>query len=340
MSFLQSKKFHTGLGWFISIVLLLWVGAGLEWHALGSAMREINYFYLIPLTVIMAIHYWFKAYRWRFLLPSDKALPSTFSLFDYLMIGNMASFVLPLRAGEFIRPYLLTKDSKFKFSTTFASIVIERFFDLATVLLLLALVSPSLPTLPDWALAGVNVLSVLSVGIFAFMFVSAFLPGVILKFSEVLLKFLPTKLKDKLHDLIASLMAGASVLRDPRRLGATVIFSILIWASVWGLFWVGLMMFEGEWTYLLALTLTVIVALAVAAPSAPGFIGVFQTACVASFVLLGFSKEVAFAYSLVMHAHQFIFICGYGAYALSRRHLTLNNLKGQAPFSIEKGACP
>lgn len=312
------------------------MGSGLEWHALGTALKETKYLYLIPLTFIMAFHYWCKAYRWRFLLPPGNTMPSTRLLFDSVMIGNMASFVLPLRAGEFIRPYLLAQDSKFKFATLFASIVIERFFDLATVLLLLALVSPALPTLPDWALAGVNALSVLGACIFLFMFISAFLPNLVLKLTEALLKFLPDKLRKGLRELIASLMAGASVLKDPFRLFATIGFSVLVWASVWAIFWVGLMMFEGAWTYLLALTLTVVVALAVAAPSAPGFIGVFQTACVASFVLLGFPKEVAFAYSLVMHAHQFVFICGYGAFALSRRHLSLSTLQDRAHMPVEK----
>jgi uncharacterized protein (TIRG00374 family) len=326
MSMVKSKKFQAALSWGISLALLIWIGSGLEWGKLSHVLKETNYLYLIPLTLVLFFHYLVRAFRWRYLLPGDAPTPGMKTLFDSLMIGNMASYVLPLRAGEFVRPFLLTKDTGQPFVVTFSSVVIERFFDLATVLLILACISSSLPTLPSWAMSGALGLAILGGGIFVFMLLSAFCPTFILRLVEIGLRFIPESLRGKIKNLIDGLMKGAAVLKDPKRLVMSVVLSSVVWTTVWLSFLVGLYMFPDVASGFLAITLTVVVALAVAAPSAPGFIGVFQTGCVAAFALLGLPSEVAFGYSLIIHAHQFLFIVLYGVYALGQRKLTLKGL--------------
>ena len=334
MSILKSKKFHTYLGWSISIGLLVWIANGLDWKELGQALLHVNYWILIPLTIFFLLHYFLRAFRSRFLLPPG-AVPPTRILFDALMIGNMASYLLPLRAGEFLRPYLLSKDSSYSFAVTFSSVVIERFFDLAMVLVLLSLVSPHIPELPFWAQNGTTALSFVGGAIFVFMIFSAFFPSLVLKAIDLFLNIVPARLHQKGHDFFKSLMEGAAVLRSPKRLFATIGFTLLVWATVWVMMYLGLMMLNITTSAaLLALTLTVIVALAVAAPSAPGFIGVFQTAFVASFFLFSLPKEDAMACSLVLHSHQFLCICSYGAWALAKRGQTLSGTISQEKLHL------
>ena len=71
----------------------------------------------------------------------------------------------------------------------------------------------------------------------------------------------------------------------------------------------------------------VMTALAVAAPSAPGFIGVYQAGCVAALALFGISKEIGIAFSLVTHAYQFVIIVGLGVISLARNGLGLGDLQ-------------
>ena len=326
MSLVKSKKFQAIFSWGVSLALLIWIGSGLEWGKLAQVLKQVDYIYLIPLTLVLLLHYLVRAFRWRYLLPGDAPAPAMKILFDSLMIGNMASYVLPLRAGEFVRPFLLTKDTGQPFVVTFSSVVIERFFDLATVLIILACISSSLPTLPSWAMSGAMGLAILGGGIFVFMLLSAFSPKLVLRLVEIGLRFIPESLNGKIKNLIEGLMKGAAVLRDPKRLVMSVVLSSVVWTSVWLSFLAGLYMFPGVASGFLAITLTVVVALAVAAPSAPGFIGVFQTGCVAAFALLGLPSEIAFGYSLIIHAHQFLFIVLYGVYALGQRKLTLHGL--------------
>ena len=54
------------------------------------------------------------------------------------VIGFGASAVLPARAGEVIRPYLLARQEGLSATAAFATIIVERILDLVAVLVLLA----------------------------------------------------------------------------------------------------------------------------------------------------------------------------------------------------------
>ena len=54
------------------------------------------------------------------------------------MIGFAASAVLPARAGEVIRPYLLARQEGLSATAAFATIIVERLLDAVTCVLLLA----------------------------------------------------------------------------------------------------------------------------------------------------------------------------------------------------------
>src|SRR4030095_2751412 len=53
-------------------------------------------------------------------------------------IGFAASAVLPARAGEVIRPYLLARQEGLRATATFATIILERLLDAVTCVMLLA----------------------------------------------------------------------------------------------------------------------------------------------------------------------------------------------------------
>src|SRR3970282_2470226 len=82
--------------------------------------------------------YVIRAYRWQFLL--HPIGPNRFrTAFRPTVIGFAALGVLPARAGDVLRPYLLARQEGLTVSATLATIVMERVLDLIAVLALLAL---------------------------------------------------------------------------------------------------------------------------------------------------------------------------------------------------------
>ncbi|RIL10669.1 MAG: hypothetical protein DCC75_03880 [Proteobacteria bacterium] len=330
-SILTSRKFHSLLGLSVSVALIAWMILSLEWGLVMAELRRVEFLAFIPCIGLFVIHNLLRAWRWKFLLPDEvpTRLPR---LFDAIMVGNFASYILPLRAGEFLRPYFLTRYSKVSFSTSFASVVIERFFDLALVLMVSSYVFGRFADIPDWISKGAMLLSVLAVGIFIFMLVGAFTPNLALKLCESICALMPKGLSSAIAKFLEEFLEGAAILRKPKNLFYVVTLSAAVWGTCFMLFDLFFSLFSYDAPMEMAVTMTVIIALAVAAPSAPGFIGIYQTACIVSFKLFSMSEEFGAAYSLVTHALHYVLFLGLGGYVLIRDNLSLSDLKKTTPF--------
>src|ERR687892_1589157 len=99
--------------------------------------RRANGGLLVAAVIATLATYLLRAFRWQYLLAPIG--PTHFATaFRTTVIGFAASFLLPARAGEVIRPYLLARREGLKASAAFATIILERLLDLVTVLLLCA----------------------------------------------------------------------------------------------------------------------------------------------------------------------------------------------------------
>lgn len=333
---LSSRRTHTILGFLVSAIMILWLVLRVDWSVVAEELVSFQFWILIPLGFVLFGHYCLRTYRWQLLLPrGDKA--SFRDLFDATLIGVFANFMLPLRAGEIIRPYLLSQRIQSRFTRVFVSIVVERFFDLAMVLLTFGLLLGYIDRFPEWAHQGAGGLSVLALGILAFLVIGGLAPGKVGRLVKGVATVFPEALSVRLSALADDLLSGAAVMRRPRTIFMVVISSLLVWLTCYLFFYLSFFLFMSQASLLAAIACAVIVALAVAAPSAPGFIGVYQVACVAAFALFGFSEEKAVAYAVVTHAFQYILFVCYGWYALSRWGLRFADLRQQSESSAGVG---
>jgi glycosyltransferase 2 family protein len=322
---ISKKRLQAMLGLAISAVLIVWMYFAIEWHAVLAELSRVNYFALLPVSAALGAHLFFRSLRWKYLLPDNDAPLSR--LFDAIMVGTLATFVLPLRAGEFMRPYMLSIGSKLSFSSCFVSVVIERFFDLSIVLISFALMLGFIDNIPSIANQGALSLSVLAFAIFVFMLVGGFVPDLVLRITERCLRWLPAGLRTVVMSFLKDFLLGAAVLRRPKNLIYVSVLSVLVWLTCFLQYYFFLFMFQIEPSFWMGVSVAVMIALAVAAPSAPGFVGVYQAGCLAAFVLFGVSKELAMAYAIISHVYQFIVGVGLGALALLKNNLKLSELR-------------
>ncbi|NMC62138.1 MAG: flippase-like domain-containing protein [SAR324 cluster bacterium] len=326
---LSSKKLHSGLGFLISSVILIWLFARMDWTQVLDALYKVKLWPFIPAIVLFFLNAIFRAWRWRYLLPNGEKIRLKV-LYDCLMIGNLASYVLPLRAGEFVRPFMLSRKSGIQFSTTFISIVIERFFDLSLVLLSFALMVLFVPGVPEIVYQGAYALSVIAIAILIFMIIGSFFPETVMRVSMFFISILPRSLHERMEKFIRGLLTGGAVLRQGKRLVILILLSLLVWLFIYIFYQVLIALFAIKGSFWIGVAIGVITALAVAAPSAPGFIGVYQAGCVAALVLFGINEEVAVAFSIITHAFQFIMVLIAGFVSLMSNNLSFADIKNQA----------
>lgn len=324
------KGLSRWIGVIVSLVLLGWIAVIVDWSRVWGELARSDYAMLVPVIGVVVGHYLLRAWRWRYLLPERGAIPFA-NLFEGIMVGNFASYFLPLRAGEFIRPFVFARHGTHKFSVAFASVVIERFFDLSAVLISFVLVLQSVPGVPAIIHQGAVGLLVLALGLLGFILVGIFLPASAHRLVEIGVRFLPQSLRLVVKNFFFEFVDSTSVLREWRRLFMVVLLTAGVWLSCYFWFqtfmWVVQISVPQAPEYLVATTVAVIVALAVALPSSPGFLGVYQVGCVIGFGLFGVSESSAVAYALLSHVFQYLLFAGYGFYFLLRSDLSFSDLR-------------
>lgn len=310
----MNKKFvHLFIGLILIVFSLYYAFKGVKLSELTEALLSVHYLYLIPAILLVLFSYLLRAMRWHYLIRPVKNV-KTAALFSPLMVGFMAN-MLPARAGEFIRAYLLSKRESISFSSSFATIFIERLFDLIVLLLLIVWI---LLFMPD-ALTPKNqggeyqiIDKVKFFGAASFMLCifillfSAFLQfknDWAMKILDICIKPFPPKWKEKIVGLVHSFTEGLNIIRDRRGFLASIFLSFLIW-TVFIVTYYPLYFAFGIENELPVISSLMIICLTVAifitlAPT-PGFLGSYHLACVVSLHgIFGIQKAIALSYGIV-----------------------------------------
>jgi uncharacterized protein (TIRG00374 family) len=328
----MKKLLQLLVGCSISAVMMYMAFRDLDTVQLKDNMSRIEWWPVVPFLAVFLVHFYLRSLRWRLLLPTPQGEPPGLrKLFDSMMLGNLSTYLLPFRLGEFVRPLVLSRWSEYTFASSFISVVIERFFDLSAVLISFAIVVPLLPELPGWATVGAYSLGTLALALLAFLVLGCLFPVFIRSMVSLVVKPLPDGLGRFVSRFSGDLLDGAAVIKTPGRLVGIVGLTGLVWLTSFLQFYSLLFMFPHEQhSFLLSVTLCVFVSLAVALPSAPGFVGVFQMGCVAAAALFAYPLAAAQLYSIIVHLLSFLLVVGIGFWVLAVHDLTLFELKKAA----------
>ncbi|MCB0324813.1 MAG: flippase-like domain-containing protein [Bdellovibrionales bacterium] len=318
----------------ISAAILVFLALQIEWSVFLAQFGRLQITYIPLLIALFYITFWIRGVRWRYLLPSNLEV-STKELYDVTLVGFFASCVLPLRAGELVRPWVLSLRQPVRFPVGLSSVVTERVFDVLTILALLALALPDAGEAHQLVTVGAKALAVLAAGILAVMLAAYFcaerLLGFARKVLSIVLRGKHDQLQEKLLYIADDVVAGLRAVSSVRELLLVLFWSLALWLTIAALYQVGLWTFGEFPPFSVGVSVTVLIALAVAAPSAPGFLGTFQVGCTAALSwMFGYPEEFALAYSVVLHAYQLLLMLLSGALILRRFGFSLRSLRARS----------
>ena len=310
---MNKKYLHLFIGLIIIAFSLYYAFKGVKLSELTEALMSVHYIYLIPAMFLVLISYLFRAMRWRYLVRPIKDVKIS-ALFSPLMVGFMAN-MLPARAGEFIRAYLLSKKERISFSSSFATIFIERLFDLIVLLLLIIWILLFMPEAFTPKTVGVEYQIIDKVRFFGAMsFVlcifilvfSAFLQfknDWAMKIVGIFIKPFPHKWREKIIGFVNSFTNGLNIIRDRRGFIATIFLSFLIWIVFIATYYPIYLAFgiQNELPVISSLmVLCLMVAIFITLAPTPGFLGSYHLACVVTLHgIYGIQKAVALSYGIV-----------------------------------------
>ena len=326
------RSWRTWLGILISGVFLYLAFRQQDLGEIRDALGEAN-FWWIPLALLFYfIGVWIRAIRWRFLL-RPLVETSARSLFPIVVVGYMANNVLPLRAGELVRSYLLSRNMGIRKTSGLATIAVERLFDGLTMLgfIFIAMSFVSLTNqLENLAVIAATLFGCLLVGLFLLTLGG----GVVERLLQVVLGPLPNVLSERVERLAQAFLSGLGVLKRRRDLAAVAGTSILAWSFEAAMYFTiargfGPAIRETIGVFETLLT-TGAANMATLIPSSPGYIGVFESAIL--LVLngaLGVPQAQVLAYAIVVHATLLVPITLLGIIEWIRQQVSLKHVHEQ-----------
>lgn len=310
----------------ISAVFLAFAVRGVNWDDALAAVRSANYFWVVLMLPVTVWTLFVRAQRWRVFLHAV-GVPPLHPLVTATNIGFLANMVLPLRIGEVVRPVLLARRADLPLSGVLASVLLERIFDMFTVLFLFG-VAASLVTVSaqvrqwGWMLTG------LALAVAVVIVVIRVEERIFLGIARRLANLLPESAGAHAYGFAQGFVQALEMLDSPMAYFRAFAWSFYLWLVITLIYVLGFWAFGLEVPLVrAALVLTALVAIAVSVPSAPGFIGSFQLGCVLGLKLFGVAESPALAFSIVVHLTQFVGVIGAGLYSLWADNISLREVE-------------
>jgi len=327
------RKRNLVIGILISLISLALALAGVEWESTGEALRRADWRYLLPAGVAILGYLVARAARWRILLGSRIGLADAFSVIN---IGYLISNVLPFRLGDPARAVAIGLGGKVKISTALSTVVVERVFDMLTVVLLLAVTVPFVGE-AGWAQRAGLLGGVLGLAAMGALIALAVRPVWGQQAFRWILGRLPAIDEDRWLEWFDGLLEGLEALRSVPRAVGLMAWSIVIWGLTVGHYLAILAALTEHPTVVRAGFLTSATGLGMALPSAPGAMGVFHS--VARYALqlpFGVAAETAIVVAFASHTFQYLVMCLLGVVGLVQQNVSFAQLRADATATMVK----
>lgn len=331
------SRIRTALILAITVALLAFFFRDANFADVWAETRRANPWQLAAAVVFTGVTYALRAWRWQWLLAPIG--PTRFgNAFRTTVIGFAASFFLPARAGEVIRPYLLARRENLPPTAAFATIILERLLDLATVLLLFGLF---VFTVPAGVLSGEasqlahvkfwgGVAAGAAVTCLAVLFGLAGHPERLGRAAGGIERVLPARAARMVAHFVESFASGLAVMRQPGRLGVALAQSVPIWLSIAAGIWLTSQAFSITFPFAGSFLVMTLLVVGVAVPT-PGQIGGFHAAYqVAVQTFFGAPDDRAIGAAIVLHAVSFVPVTLLGVVYMAREGLSFQRAQAMA----------
>lgn len=302
--------------------MFVWLALqGLELDEVWQNIRGANYWWLLPGVGAYFIGVWARTWRWDYMLRPIKRI-SVADLFPVVVIGYMGNNVYPFRAGELLRSYVLRRRENVPMSASLATVIVERVFDGLVMLLFVFVALPFAPIPSDGLRTLVTLASLGFIAATIAFFLLAAAPerayNLTGRLSEI---FVPQRFRQPVLDFASRFLDGLESLRNFRNVLMIFFTSVIIWLLETIKYWFVMHAFPFEVSFFALLLMNGVVNLATTLPSAPGYVGTFDTPGIAVLVLYNVPRDLAGAYTLVLHAALWLPITLLGAVYMIREGL-------------------
>ncbi len=313
----MKEKLKTFLRFTVSTLLVVvsfyLVFVNVNFDELLKILAKADYLWVVVSIPISLMSHWVRAMRWKTMLQPmlGKRHASTWNLFSAVMIGYAVNNVIP-RGGEFLRPYVYARREKISFSSSFATIVAERFIDVIVLLLLLGGVFFFFREQIIQALPNIHVQDILMpLAIVILVIALSFYPPVFKFLLKLVIKPFSQKFYERVLSIFDRFIKGFEIIKTPSKYFQLVIESLVIWLFYTIPLFLMFFTFGFDQAYNMrfddAILLIVVSGIGTTVAPTPGAIGVYHGLITLTLTrIYDISMEEAVAYATVTHTINYL----------------------------------
>lgn len=321
--------------------LFLWLAfRRVSWVQTLEELRQAHWGYIALFLFCLCINQLCRIHRWGALIRPFAPI-STSRLWRISNIGILLIMVLPLRLGEFVRPYLLKKESGVPLSAGLGSVAVERSIDGLMVTLIFFVSSVWVPApyaVPAALQAGAWVALAVFVGALVVIVSTLATHGAV---SDLIRRWgsrLAPGFTDKIVGLLNSFVTGLQSLPNWRAIVTMLGLTGLYWASNGlGLYFL-MRSFGWELPWVAGVLVVCVLALGVMIPAGPGHLGTFQGALLAGLGVFEVNATEAAAYGLIAYPVSLLVVVAFGLPYLIGRRMNVGQLVHDSAETVGEAA--
>ena len=321
-----------------SVLCFWWAFHDVDLGRVGAELARSDGLVLaVVLVGQLAIHA-LRVVRWYLLVrPLGDATPR--EVFTAASVGFPATFFLPLRLGEFVRPLMIAR-SNVPFASAMASVVVERIADGITgVGLFFAMMAllPGTTEVPEELSTFAMGALVVFGGGFAFLITTILARKPAFALIRKVVGPISQPFATRIITLLDTFIVGATVLRSPARLSAFVALTAVYWALTASLVWILAQSYIPGVPFLLGPVTASITTFTIMIPAGPAFAGTLEVGMRLGMAPFGVGPGAAAVVALSFHAIQVVVMALIGGVGLAsaggrqRVDRQLLTLKSEAP---------
>ncbi len=287
----------------ILVVAGLWyLSTRVSLAAVGAALIGATMWPIILALLIMLLTIALKAWRWQLMFPAERPPVSFPAAFWATALGQYVNLVVPfLRLGEVARLYALNQESGTDPARTLGTLVVEKTLDLVFFGLTIVFVLPFV-ILPDYVNKPGPLLLVLPGLLLLALYLLAYQTELVISLWRRIIRPLPERIRSWLLRLAVAGLEGLVALRNRRLTLALATLSIAIAALAVVLPYTLFFALDLPLTLLDAALIHIVVSIAIAPPSTPAKIGVFNGAAALMLWQFGLTDETAITgYAILLY---------------------------------------
>ncbi len=331
----------------IGALFVYWFAHKLDWAEVWTETRKADLGLLALAVSLFVGTYFVRVLRWRALL-APLAKPSLKALFRATVVGFSALFVMGRAAEMIVRPAVLSVKEKVHPSASYATVMIERVFDMVMVVFFFAAnlvflqyasTDAEAMRLFGWIKGtGVLLLVAAIAGIYGLSVFRRRRKGA-LGYLEQRMNWLPRPVKRGMMSLLLHISEGLSVLHDARGLTQTLSYTVLLWLMVSVAHLLVVRAFDIPYAQVPFTGAVFVMGLSMlgsVVPTPGGATGPFHAATAAALAFLGVAGMKAASVAIVLHLVIFAPATLFGMVYILRDGLSLARLRTVGESQVEE----